>query len=157
MISVTRLYRFSASHRLNIASLTEQQNSDLYGKCNNPYGHGHDYVLEVTCSGAPDPVSGLMLPIAALDRFVETQVLRHFAFRNINEDVPEFAELVPTTENLALVIARMLHQNWSEIGRPDVHLSRIHIQETARNGFDVLVPQPSELPASSETGNIAYA
>ncbi|MDQ2777686.1 MAG: 6-carboxytetrahydropterin synthase [Acidobacteriota bacterium] len=142
MISITRRYRFSASHRLHTAELSGAENAQLYGKCNNPFGHGHDYILEVTATGPVNAASGLILPIAKLDRLVDEQVLRMFASRNINLDVPQFQALVPTTENIAGVIAQLIQGAWdSYIGDPAVNLIRVHVQETDRNGFEILTPQ----------------
>lgn len=153
MTTLTRLYRFSASHRLHSATLGEAENDRLYGKCNNPFGHGHDYVLEVTATGPVDPVTCLVLPIRALDRLVEEKILAAFANRNLNLDIPEFAELVPTSENVALVIARLLEQHWhTYLGRIPARLSRIHLQETARNAFEVLLPAPQR-PSASDLEN----
>ena len=97
---VTRRYRFAASHRLHSNSFTEEKNRALYGKCNNPYGHGHDYVLEVTVAGPRDPATGLVIQVPWLDKLVSEQVLRDFDHRYFNADVREFAELVPTSENI---------------------------------------------------------
>ena len=108
MISVTRRYRFPASHRLHASHLTDAQNRELYGKCNNPYGHGHDYILEVAAMGEIDPESGLIVPTGHLDRLVTEQALRLFAYRYINIDVPAFRVLAPTTENVLLYIADLL-------------------------------------------------
>jgi 6-pyruvoyltetrahydropterin/6-carboxytetrahydropterin synthase len=141
---ITKRYRFSASHRLHVDSLGQEENARLYGKCNNPYGHGHDYVLEVTCSGSIDPGTGQILPPARLDSLVEQTVLRLLASRNINVDVPQFANMVPTTENLTAVIVDLLQQNWDRSMPGSVRLSRIHVQETDRNGFEVLIDDASE-------------
>jgi 6-pyruvoyltetrahydropterin/6-carboxytetrahydropterin synthase len=157
VMSVTRRYRFSASHRLHSAALSKEQNASLYGKCNNPYGHGHDYVLEVTCTGEPDPISGVIIPIGALDRLIEARVLRVFASRNINQDVAEFATLVPTTENIVIVIGRILGQHWMELLKPAVKLARVHVQETDRNGFEVVLPQMPEMRTQSEAEKTVYA
>lgn len=144
MTSITRQYRFAASHRLHSAALSAAENDRLYGKCNNPFGHGHDYVLEVTATGAVAP-TGVILPVSKLDRLVEEKILRLFANRNLNLDVPEFARLVPTTENIALVIARLLEQSWiAYLGRSSARLSRVHLQETDRNGFEVLLLSPRQ-------------
>ena len=141
MTTVTRRYRFSASHRLHSPELTAAENAELYGKCNNPFGHGHDYILEVTAAGEVDTLTGLMLPIDQLDSLVEKKVLELFASRNINLDVPQFANIVPTTENIALVIADLLEQHWNTyLGNTRARLERIHIQETDRNSFEVLLP-----------------
>ena len=140
MTTLTRRYRFSASHRLHSPELTAAENAELYGKCNNPFGHGHDYTLEVTAAGEVDTFTGLILPIDQLDSLVEKKVLELFASRNINLDVPQFANLVPTTENIALVIADLLEEHWSSyLGNTRARLERIHIQETDRNSFEVLL------------------
>jgi 6-pyruvoyltetrahydropterin/6-carboxytetrahydropterin synthase len=142
MITVTRRYRFSASHRLHSSRLSGAENQRLYGKCNNPFGHGHDYVLGVTASGAVDPITGLILDRAKLDRLVKEKILGVFASRNLNLDVPEFASMVPTTENIALVIAEILERFWNfYLGRETrARLCRVHLQETERNGFEILLP-----------------
>lgn len=136
--TITRLYRFSASHRLHSPGLSASENASIYGKCNNPFGHGHDYVLEVTTAGDVDQKTGLLLPISKLDHLVQETVLQHFAYSNINVDVPQFEHLVPTTENVALVITDLLRQNWdSYLAGVPARLCRVHIQETDRNGFEV--------------------
>ena len=122
--SVTRRYHFAASHRLESAELTPAENAQIYGKCNNPYGHGHDYTLEVTISGPLNPETGLIVPYLRLDKLVESKVLQLFANRNINLDVPAFVRLVPTTENMALVIAQILQDAWEEHFSSHPKLSR---------------------------------
>jgi len=140
MIALTRRYSFSASHRLHSPELSPAANVQLYGKCNNPYGHGHNYVLEVTVVGEADPTTGLILSVAAVDRLVTERVLDLFASRNINLDVPQFKKLTATTENVALVIAELLREHWREyLGETAARLSRVYIQETERNGFEVLL------------------
>lgn len=139
MTSLTRRYRFSASHRLHSPALSDSENARVYGKCNNPFGHGHDYVLEVSVAGPVHPVTGLVVPIPALDALVEHYVLRLFANRNINLDVPQFSDgLTATSENIALVIASIVQRHWTdELGDTQARLKKIHIQETDRNGFEV--------------------
>ncbi|MBV9302940.1 MAG: 6-carboxytetrahydropterin synthase [Acidobacteriaceae bacterium] len=147
-MKLTRRYHFSASHRLHSPELTKAENTRLYGKCNYPFGHGHDYVLEVTVGGDADSNTGLLLPIAKLDRLVREKVLQLIAHRNLNLDVPQFAHLIPTTENLALVIADLLEENWpAYLGQSPVRLHRIHIQETDRNGFELLLDSRPRTPA----------
>jgi len=141
MTSVTRRYQFSASHRLHLSDLSEAENEQLYGKCNNPFGHGHDYVLEVTAQGTADPVTGQVVLRQELDRLVREQVLHVFEHRNINLDVKQFENSVPTTENIALVIAGLLGEHWNAYISGPARLSRIHIQETDRNGFEVPVSE----------------
>ena len=141
MICLTRRYHFCASHRLHAPELSESENAQLYGKCNNPFGHGHDYVLELTVVGKLDAATGLLVPIGDLDRFVAEKILRLFAYRNINVDVPQFAKLVPTTENVALVIGKLVEENWqASFGELPIRAARVHVQETDRNGFEVLLP-----------------
>jgi 6-pyruvoyltetrahydropterin/6-carboxytetrahydropterin synthase len=139
MTRVTRRYKFAASHRLNSGRLSEQQNGELYGKCNNPYGHGHDYVLEVSVTGPLDPVSGLVVNVPALDRLVHKQVLRDFDHRYFNADVPEFSgDLVPTSENILRVIEDRLSGHWQDAFPADwPRLEGIRLQETKRNRFEL--------------------
>ena len=143
MISLTRRYRFSASHRLHTPLLSNAENDRIYGKCNNPFGHGHDYVLEVTITGELDLATGLLMPLADLDRFVNAKILRLFAHRNINVDVAQFANLVPTTENVLRVMAEIVQAHWPEsFAALKVRGARLHLQETERNGFELLLPAP---------------
>lgn len=141
--ALTRRYHFPASHRLHSAALSKAENARVFGKCNNPYGHGHNYQLEVTAHGTVDPETGLVLDVRQLDRFVSAKVLSRFANRNINIDLPEFEQLIPTTENIAIVIGKALEEDWAtEFGAGGPKLIRIHIQETDRNGFDLVIGAP---------------
>jgi 6-pyruvoyltetrahydropterin/6-carboxytetrahydropterin synthase len=139
MTRVTRRYKFAASHRLNSSRLSEQQNGELYGKCNNPYGHGHDYVLEVSVSGPLDAVSGQVVNVPALDRLVHQQVLRDFDHHYFNADVGEFVgDLVPTSENILRVIENRLSTLWQGAFPSDSpNLESIRLQETKRNRFEL--------------------
>ena len=137
MFRVTRSYRFAASHRLHTPQLSEEENQALYGKCNNPYGHGHNYVLEVTARGPLDD-SGRALDTVQLDNLVDQQVLRPFSHRNLNLDVNSFAGQVPTSENLAVEICRRLKDNWHACFPGEwPKLEGVRIAETARNIFEV--------------------
>jgi 6-pyruvoyltetrahydropterin/6-carboxytetrahydropterin synthase len=131
-MQLTSRYRFAASHRLHTPALTEEQNAQLYGKCNNPYGHGHDYVLDVTVEGPLD-ASGQIVNRDALDALVRTQVLRHVDHRDLNSEVAELAGRVTTTENLAFAVEGMLKSQWTLPAR----LVRVRIAETARNTFEL--------------------
>jgi 6-pyruvoyltetrahydropterin/6-carboxytetrahydropterin synthase len=133
-MTLTRRYRFAASHRLNTDALTPEQNSALYGKCNNPYGHGHDYELDVTVEGVPDS-TGQLVRRAALDALVQDRVLRVVDHRNLNCDVPELRGEVTTTENLAFAIEKMLAGAWNLPAR----LAKVRVSETARNTFELSV------------------
>ena len=129
-IELGRRYRFAASHRLHTPRLSEEENSRVFGKCNNSYGHGHNYVLEVSLSGKIDPATGMIANLADLDAFVERQVLEEFDHHSLNEDVAAFREKVPTTENLCIEIFTRLQRF------PHAKLERVRIQETGNNSFE---------------------
>lgn len=138
MIQLTRRYRFSASHRLHAKGLADEANREIYGKCNNPFGHGHNYEIEVTVRGEVDPETGRVVDLEDLDRLVRTEVTGPFEHRNLNEEVPEFEALVPTTENLGVVIDRRLRSAWADAFRGSAPaLERVRIYETERNIFEV--------------------
>jgi 6-pyruvoyltetrahydropterin/6-carboxytetrahydropterin synthase len=133
-VHLGRRYTFCASHRLHSPALSEAENKALYGKCNNPFGHGHNYEVEVTVRGQVDPVTGRAVDLAALDSLVETQILAPFRFRNLNEEVPAFRSDVPTTENLASEVLRRLQSAWTaEFGGGEARLEKVRIWETDRN------------------------
>lgn len=137
-MQVTRRYRFAASHRLHSGAFSEQQNRELYGKCNNPYGHGHDYVLDVTATGPVQPGSGQVVHIPTLDRLVSDSVLRDFDHRYMNADLGEFQTLVPTSENIMRVIEDRLMARWSEVFPGEwPRLEGIRLRETKRNFFEL--------------------
>lgn len=127
---LTRRYIFSASHRLHAEGLTEEQNRTVYGKCNNPYGHGHNYALEVTVSGQVNPATGMVCNLVDLDEAVRCEVLDRFDHVNLNLS-PEFASEVPTTENLSEVIYDLLKQNFKA-----AHLEKVRLEETSMNSFE---------------------
>jgi 6-pyruvoyltetrahydropterin/6-carboxytetrahydropterin synthase len=129
-LSLTKLYRFSASHRLHSPELSEMENQRLYGKCNNPYGHGHNYVVEVTLTGPVDSQTGMIANLGELDPFVEREVVEAFDQKYLNEEVPEFRVNVPTTENVVREIYRRLKSF------PAAQLERVRIQETSNNSFE---------------------
>ena len=127
---LTRRYIFSASHRLHSDELSEDQNRAIYGKCNNPYGHGHNYALEVTVSGQVNPHTGMVCNLADLDDAVRREVLERFDHENLNVR-QEFAAAVPTTENLSAVIFNILKQSFT-----DAHLEKVRLEETMMNSFE---------------------
>ncbi|MFB3779424.1 MAG: 6-carboxytetrahydropterin synthase [Bryobacteraceae bacterium] len=140
MICLTRRYGFPASHRLHAAALTDRQNAELYGKCNNPGGHGHNYVLEVSVRGRLDESTGRVVAVAKLDRLVEDRVLSRLRYRDLNREAADLAGAVPTTENLALGIREALLEGWVEAfpeGRPALDSVRVH--ETRKNVFEAPV------------------
>jgi 6-pyruvoyltetrahydropterin/6-carboxytetrahydropterin synthase len=131
-VKVTCRYRFSASHRLDSPALSAEQNRELYGKCNNPYGHGHNYTLDVTVAGPLDR-SGQVVNREELDTLVRGHVVSALDHKNLNLDVPVFAGGVPTTENLASFIEGVLREHWNLKAK----LDRIRIYETDRNTFEL--------------------
>ena len=133
-MKLTSRYRFSASHRLDTPALSPAENRRLYGKCNNPHGHGHDYVLEITVDGPVDQ-DGQVVNREALDAVVRERVLARLDHKNLNVDIPELAGLVTTTENVATLVQRALAEGWTLPAR----LSRVRISETARNAFELEV------------------
>jgi 6-pyruvoyltetrahydropterin/6-carboxytetrahydropterin synthase len=135
MTRLTRAYTFAASHRLHSDELTASRNLELYGKCNNPHGHGHNYVLRVSVTGPVDETTGRVISPGALDTFVRARVIHIFDHRDMNRDVRDFAG-VPTTENLAIDIERRLRDGWSA-AFGEVKLDRIWLQETPRNTFEL--------------------
>jgi 6-pyruvoyltetrahydropterin/6-carboxytetrahydropterin synthase len=138
MMRVTRKYRFSASHRLHAPQLGDAENRALYGKCNNPFGHGHNYEIAVTVYGPVEAHSGRVVDPALLDTLVQRQVLEPFAHRNLNEEVEAFRQAVPTSENLGREVVRRLKQNWRAVFPVDgPRLDRVAIAETSRNAFEV--------------------
>jgi 6-pyruvoyltetrahydropterin/6-carboxytetrahydropterin synthase len=137
-VELGRRYHFAASHRLHSPSLSEEENCRIYGKCNNPFGHGHNYVLEVLVSGKIDPATGMIANLTDLDGFVEREVLGPFDHRSLNEDVAAFRGTVPTTENLCIEIFRRLKPF------PAAKLERVRVQETSNNSFEYAGEHPEE-------------
>ncbi|MCC2669849.1 MAG: 6-pyruvoyl tetrahydropterin synthase [Armatimonadetes bacterium] len=130
MLTLTRSYEFAAAHRLHSEALSDADNRDLFGKCNNPHGHGHNYVLEVTVGGEPDPRTGLLIDLALLDQVVDEQVVDRYDHRHLNYDIDEFRRLNPTSENLVKVIWDRL-----EPVLPAGVLRAVTVRETERNVF----------------------
>ncbi len=138
MIRVTRRYEFSASHRLHSDHFSEAENQEIFGKCNNPFGHGHNYEIFVTARGPVDPATGRGIDPNLLDQLVSEHILTAFQHKNMNLDVPVFAETVPTTENLAIELGRRLKAAWSSVFPGEwPALDRIRIRETDRNIFEL--------------------
>src|SRR6202050_691470 len=106
---LSRRYHLSASHRLHTDAFTADENRAVYGKCSNPYGHGHNYIAEVTFAGPVSPATGMVLDLAALDAFAQTHLLSVFDHANLNTLAP-FRDRVPTTENFTLETARIFQQ-----------------------------------------------
>lgn len=129
-LHLSRRYRFSASHRLHSAQLGEEENQRVYGKCNNPYGHGHNYVVEVAVSGPVDASTGMIANLNDLDAFVENEIIEPFDHRYLNEEIAEFQKNVPTTENICIEIFKRLRRF------PHARLERVRVEETGLNSFE---------------------
>ncbi|MEZ2346634.1 6-carboxytetrahydropterin synthase [Terriglobus sp. RCC_193] len=134
----SRRYRFSAMHRLHAPSLSVEENRETYGKCNNPFGHGHNYFVEVTVAGPIDPVTGFVVDMSKLDALAKRELIDRFDQVSMNAD-PVFAgEIVPSTENLTIEVERIFR---SEVPKLDaagkLRLHAIRIEETANNSFDL--------------------
>ena len=125
---LSRRYHFSASHRLHTEAYDAAQNMAVFGKCNNPHGHGHNYTVQVTLSGQVDPATGMVCNLAELDAFAQTNLLARFDQTNLNT-LACFANKVSTTENLSIEIYRIF-QDFTA-----AHLERVHIEETSNNSF----------------------
>jgi 6-pyruvoyltetrahydropterin/6-carboxytetrahydropterin synthase len=127
---LSRRYMFSASHRLHNDAMSESENAATYGKCNNPYGHGHNYTLEVTVSGPVNQSTGMVCNLTDLDGFVHSEILERFDLQNLNT-LPEFAQNVPTTENLCIAIYDILQRGFKH-----AHLQKVRFEETMMNSFE---------------------
>jgi len=121
---------FSASHRLHSDEMSQEENRAIYGKCNNPYGHGHNYSVEVTVSGQVDPQTGMVCNLVDLDGFVRQHVFERYDHQNLNL-LPEFEKEVPTTENLCIAIYDIVKRGFHR-----AHLEKVRIEETMMNSFE---------------------
>ncbi len=126
MVRLSHMFEFCASHRLHNPALNEEENRLAFGKCNNPHGHGHNYRLQVTLLGKPDS-AGLIMPMPAFEEIVSSNVIDKFDHRNLNIEIPEFASLIPTVENIAKVIYRTLKPHFQ-----DAVLASVTVWETEK-------------------------
>jgi 6-pyruvoyltetrahydropterin/6-carboxytetrahydropterin synthase len=118
MVFLTRKAEFSASHYYHNPEFTQEENERIFGKCNNPHGHGHNYTLEVTVKGQVDPRSGFVVDLKELKEIMNREVIDALDHRFLNKEVPEFAKAIPTTENLAISI-------WERL-KPKLKLAELH-------------------------------
>jgi 6-pyruvoyltetrahydropterin/6-carboxytetrahydropterin synthase len=129
-IHLTRRYKFCASHRLHSPQLGVEENRLVYGKCNNPYGHGHNYVVEVAVSGPVDPATGMIANLSDLDSFVDREVIEPFDHKYLNVEIEQFRDAVPTSENICIEIFNRLQKF------PFAKLERVRVEETSLNSFE---------------------
>ncbi len=127
---LTRRYWFSASHRLHCDDMSDGENKRVYGKCNNPHGHGHNYAVEVTVGGHVDPRTGMICNLVDLDEFVGRNILERFGHENLNT-LPDFKGVVPTTENLCVRIYQILEREFRH-----ATVEKVRIEETMLNSFE---------------------
>jgi 6-pyruvoyltetrahydropterin/6-carboxytetrahydropterin synthase len=138
---LSRRYHFSASHRLNSEAYDAERNQAVFGKCNNPHGHGHNYTVQVTLSGPVDPATGMVCNLADLDGFARENLIERFDHTNLNT-LDYFQNVVSTTENLSIEIYRIFQRFTA------AHLERVHVEETSNNSFDYAgnsVPAPGTI------------
>jgi 6-pyruvoyltetrahydropterin/6-carboxytetrahydropterin synthase len=138
---LSRRYHFSASHRLHTEAYDAEKNKAVFGKCNNPHGHGHNYTVQVTVSGQVDPVTGMVCDLGELDMFARKNIVDRFDHMNLNT-LECFANSVSTTENLSIEIYGIF-QSFTA-----AHLERVHVEETSNNSFDYAgssIPAPGTI------------
>lgn len=128
---LTRIYEFSVAHRLHNVLLSDEENRKIYGKCNSPYGHGHNYFLEVSVKGKIDPKCGMIVDLAYLDKVVKEVVLDRFDHKYLNLDTVEFKALNPTSENFVKVIWSLLEPELK-----GAKLYKLRLRETSKNYFE---------------------
>ncbi len=136
---------FSAAHRLAHPNLSYEENSEIYGKCARPNGHGHNYHLEVTVKGEIDPRTGMIVDLDALHKVIKDYVVEPFDHTFLNKDIPYFAQVVPTAENIAVHIRQLLQQPIQELGS---QLYKVKLIESPNNSCEVYC---SEHATSSAT------
>lgn len=129
---ITRVFKFAAAHRYHDPALSDEENQRLFGACNNPYGHGHNYTLEVSVGGEVDPSTGMIINLKDLKTIVETHVIAAYDHRFLNYEVDDFQGTQPTTEQIALAIWRRLDGKF-----PSGHLARIRLWENDELFADV--------------------
>ena len=128
LLTVTRRLTFNAAHRVHNPALSDEENTRLFGKCNHPNGHGHNYVLEVSVTGEPDPVTGYVIDLGRVKQIVESEFIEHVDHKNLNLDVPFLQGTNPTSENIILACWRVI-----EPALRPARLSRLRLWETENN------------------------
>ncbi|MCA9412673.1 MAG: 6-carboxytetrahydropterin synthase [Candidatus Omnitrophica bacterium] len=131
MVYLTRVYRFAAAHRLHNPQLSDEENRELFGKCNNLHGHGHNYTLEITLCGEPDPRTNCLVDIGAMDAAIEERIMKPFDHVHLNLDTEEFRGINPSSENIVKVFWGLLEDAF-----PPADLHRIRLWETSKSYFD---------------------
>nr|BAL56552.1 hypothetical conserved protein [uncultured Bacteroidetes bacterium] len=146
-VYVTRRFHFSAAHRVYNPAWSDEKNYEVFGPCSHPGFHGHNYELEVTVAGAPNPDTGYVLDLALLKKLIDSHLIAQLDHKNLNTDVPFLSGQIPSTENLIVAL-------WKEIQRllpPGVKLVRLRLQETPRNAFEYYGEEDPLPPAQHQT------
>src|SRR5579862_8991760 len=154
MVYLTRKIEFSASHLYHNPAFSAEENRRVFGKCNNPHGHGHNYVLEVTVAGDPDPATGMLLNLTELKEILQREVADRMDHRFLNYEVPELAGQIPTCENIAAAIWNLLEP---EIGKriKNGKLDRVRLYESPDLFADCTAGDGVGNGAASRTGRVA--
>jgi 6-pyruvoyltetrahydropterin/6-carboxytetrahydropterin synthase len=126
MVYVTRRAQFSASHRLFNPTFTDEQNEEVFDKCNNYHGHGHNYVLEVTVKGQPDPETGYVIDLKRLAKLMDREIIDHVDHKHLNFDVDFLRGVIPTAENIAVLFWQRLEP---KIDSGELHSVRLYESE----------------------------
>ena len=137
---------FSAAHRLALSQLSEEENRQIYGKCASPNGHGHNYQVEVTIKGQIDARTGMIVDLVDLQDAIAHHVIEKFDHTFLNKDIPYFASVVPTAENIVIRICELLRQPIANIGAT---LHKVKLIESQNNSAEVLADSLPELPPSA--------
>jgi 6-pyruvoyltetrahydropterin/6-carboxytetrahydropterin synthase len=127
LLYITRKARFSAAHRYSNPSWSEEKNRQVFGPASNPFGHGHNYEVEVTVAGEVDPETGMVLNLREIDEILQEEVISRMDYRHLNEEVPEFKSRVPTTENLAISVWERMEPR---LGKRGSRLYRVRVYES---------------------------
>jgi len=145
LVYFSRRYRIVASHRLHVEAMSEEENRATFGKCNNPFGHGHNYVLEVTVAGPVSAETGMVVDMVAMDRFVHAEIVERFDHMHLNVDPLFSGELVSTTENFVIEVEKILQRGMAALG---VRLAKVRMEETGNNSFELVLPDVGVRKAS---------
>jgi len=128
MVYVTRKAHFSAAHRLFNPNFSDEKNEAVFDKCNNVHGHGHNYTIEVTVAGEPDPETGYVIDLKKLSDIIDKVILEKVDHKHLNYDVPELAGIIPTAENIAIVFWSLLEPHIK-----NGHLDKVIVAESDNN------------------------
>lgn len=136
MVYVTRRAHFSAAHRLFNPGFTDERNDAVFDKCNNPRGHGHNYELEVTVRGLPDPATGYVIDLKRLARLMDEHVIDLVDHKHLNHDVDVLRGVIPTAENIAVIFWQILEPQIATVVTNGAALHSIRLYESANNFVD---------------------